>query len=568
MSPRKALSKTQLAAPQNAEAIQDLVTRYQTDRDALRSFYSVGFTPAFYKRWETFYRSWLDRIASVPFQSLSPTERIDLTLLENLVRHEQFGLAESKRREHQIADLIPFAQSIAELEEARSRVENLNPEATAAELTKMAETVQRLTRAADAPTQDKPPPTRPTPIAALRAAAAVDRLKEVLEKWFAHYNGFQPLFSWWNKKPYDELSAHLTEYAKALREKVAGVFGKDDDPLIGDPIGAEALAEDLRFEMIPYSPEELIAIAEKEFAWCEAEYAKAAREMGKKSWKEALAHVKTLHVPPGEQDRLVAQQAREAIQFVEERDLVTIEDLCRETWRVDMMGIEQQKVLPFAAYGGQKMLVSYPLDSMDHETKTMSLRGNNVHFSRIVTPHELIPGHHLQGYMAERYSRYRRPFGTPFYHEGWCLHWEMLLWDLGYARGPEDRIGMLFWRMHRCARIIVSLKFHLGQMTPAQMIELLVERVGHERWTATNEVRRYVGRDYSPLYQCAYLIGGLQMRALYREWVSSGKMTARQFHDAVLRANSMPLEMLRTLLAQTPIRRPYRASWRFAEAGS
>jgi uncharacterized protein (DUF885 family) len=100
------------------------------------------------------------------------------------------------------------------------------------------------------------------------------------------------------------------------------------------------------------------------------------------------------------------------------------------------------------------------------------------------------------------------------------------------------------------------------------MIELLVERVGHERWTATNEVRRYVGRDYSPLYQCAYLIGGLQMRALYREWVSSGKMTARQFHDAVLRANSMPLEMLRTLLAQTPIRRPYRASWRFAEAGS
>ena len=31
----------------------------------------------------------------------------------------------------------------------------------------------------------------------------------------------------------------------------------------------------------------------------------------------------------------------------------------------------------------------------------MAMRGNNVHFTRIVTPHELIPGHHLQGFAAE-----------------------------------------------------------------------------------------------------------------------------------------------------------------------
>lgn len=546
--------------------VVEMVERYRTDRDALRSFYSVGFTPDYYRRWEAFYKEWANRVEGVPFKTLAPVERVDLTLLDNLIRHERFRLAESRRREQEIAQWIPFAPDIAQLEEARSRVETLEPERTAALLAKLAQDVGHLIQATNPPEAESAAPKRPTPIQAMRAAAATDRLREALEKWFTHYEGFKPVFSWWCKKPFEELKAKLTEYAKALRERVAGVVGKDDDPLIGDPIGAEALAEDLRFEMIPYSPDELIAIAEKEFAWCEAEYAKAAKELGKKSWKEALEHVKSLHVPPGEQDRLVAQQAREAIRFVEERDLVTVEDLCRETWRVDMMGLEQQKVLPFAAYGGQRMLVSYPLDSMDHETKTMSLRGNNIHFSRIVTPHELIPGHHLQGYMAERYNRYRRPFGTPFYHEGWCLHWEMLFWDLGYARGPEDRIGMLFWRMHRCARIIVSLRFHLGQVQPQEMIDFLVERVGHERWTATNEVRRYIGGDYSPLYQCAYLIGGLQMRALYREWVSSGKMTPRQFHDAVLRANSMPIEMLRALLAQAPVGRPFRAAWRFAEA--
>ena len=37
---------------------------------------------------------------------------------------------------------------------------------------------------------------------------------------------------------------------------------------------------------------------------------------------------------------------------------------------------------------------------------------------------------------------------------------------------------MLFWRKHRAARIIVSLEFHLGTMTPQEMIDFLIQRVG------------------------------------------------------------------------------------------
>src|SRR6185436_1866406 len=109
----------------------------------------------------------------------------------------------------------------------------------------------------------------------------------------------------------------------------------------------------------------------------------------------------------------------------------------------------------------------------------MSMRQNNVHFSRNVTPHELIPGHHLQLFMADRNRPYRELFRTPFLVEGWALYWEMRFWDLGWPKSPEDRFGMLFWRMHRCARITVTTKFHLGEMTPQQMIDYLVDRVGH-----------------------------------------------------------------------------------------
>jgi uncharacterized protein (DUF885 family) len=37
----------------------------------------------------------------------------------------------------------------------------------------------------------------------------------------------------------------------------------------------------------------------------------------------------------------------------------------------------------------------------------MSMRGNNPSFSRATVFHELIPGHHLQGFMAARYRPYR-----------------------------------------------------------------------------------------------------------------------------------------------------------------
>ena len=57
---------------------------------------------------------------------------------------------------------------------------------------------------------------------------------------------------------------------------------------------------------------------------------------------------------------------------------------------------------------------------MTHEAKMMSMRGNNIHFSRATVHHELIPGHHLQGYMTARHKTYRRLFSTPFSIEGWA----------------------------------------------------------------------------------------------------------------------------------------------------
>ena len=139
----------------------------------------------------------------------------------------------------------------------------------------------------------------------------------------------------------------------------------------------------------------------------------------------------------------------------------------------------------------------------------MSMRGNNPHFSHATVFHELNPGHHLQGFMTARYNQHRRLFSTPFWNEGQSLYWEMFLWDHGFHATPEDRMGALFWRMHRSARIIFSLNFHLGKMTPEQAIQFLVDTVDFERANAEGEVRRSFNGSYSPLYQAGYMLGGL-----------------------------------------------------------
>jgi uncharacterized protein (DUF885 family) len=356
-----------------------------------------------------------------------------------------------------------------------------------------------------------------------RAASRTDDLRSTLKHWFNFYNGYDPLFTWWVGEPYKSVDQSLKSFAEFLRTKMAGLSADDDTTIIGNPIGREAIMTDLASEMIPYTPEELIAIANKEFAWCDAEMKKASKELGfGDDWHKALEHVKTLHVAPGKQPGLVKELAAEAVKFVEDHDLVTVPDLAKESWHMEMLSPEQQQRSPFFL-GGEDILVAFPTNTMAQNQKMMTMRGNNMHFSRATVFHELIPGHHLQWYMNSRYRTYRGLFSTPFWTEGWSLYWEMLLWDNNFPKTPENRVGMLFWRMHRCARIIFSLNFHMEKMTPQECINFLVERVGHERANAAAEVRRSFNGGYGPLYQCAYMLGALQFRALHRELVDPGR---------------------------------------------
>jgi hypothetical protein len=339
----------------------------------------------------------------------------------------------------------------------------------------------------------------------------------------------------------------------------------DDTGIEGPARGRQGLVFDLQDELIPYTPEELIAIGERELAWCEGEMRKASREMGLgDDWKAALEKVKTIHPPPGGQPAVVRDLVQEAVDYLRAHDLLTVPAVAAESLRMIMMTPERQLVNPFFT-GGNVISVSYPTNTMEHEAKLQSMRGNNTPFSHATAFHEMIPGHNLVFYTSARLAGLRPDLGgnSPFYSEGWPLYWELLFYDLGFHDTPEERIGALFWRMHRAARIIFSLRFHMGEWSPRECIEFLVERVGFERDNAAGEVRRSFNGSYPPLYQLAYLVGGLQLRAIRRELVDGGSMPQKTFHDEVLRQGNMPLALLRLALGRHELSPGTKVEWRF-----
>ncbi len=548
-----------VAQPVYTPSMEDEITQYREDRGALMRTYSVRNSEQYFNRFDRFYSNRLDKLKEVDFEALSRSEKVEYLLLKNEIEQAHYFLKADQKRFQHIQAYVPADESVMDFIIQRRRGASADGKQLAAlfhEWNEEALDKKAKLKKADVFSKRK----------ASYLAQVIEERRKGIKEAYDFYYGYDPDFTWWVEEPFkalyknlEELKSIASQHFDAEKETI------DESGIVGNPIGKEEIERRLQFEMISYSPKELIEIAEEQYAWTFNKMLKASRELGYgDDWKAALEYVKTTHVPAGEQPPLVTELAEEAITFLEERDLVTLPDLAKETWRMVMLSPEWQKTAPFFL-GGETVRIAYPTNTMTHDEKMMSMRGNNPHFSKAVVHHELIPGHHLQQFMNRRYETHRRMFYTPFWTEGWALYWEFVLWNEGFPNSPEDKIGMLYWRMHRAARIVFSLNYHLGNWTPQQSIDYLVDKVGHEYANAEAEVRRSFEGGYGPLYQIAYMVGAMQFYSLRLEVVESGKMTDKEFHDTILKQNSIPVAMVKALLTDQKLSRDFKSNWKFGD---
>ena len=553
-------------AQDSKSPIRGFIERYSADVQTLGHRFRLPLDHAATERRLAVTNDWLVQLREQKFDKLDRVGKVDYLLLKSELEYQLQKIRLDSERDAQAAKLMPYANQLVSFCKSREDVDTIKPAEVADTLDKVAKAVEAEAKAVRpiADTLDRDEATRQR-LTALRASELIAALRGALREAHGFYNGYDPQYSWWAKQPMERLLAALEKHRVVIRERLVGVPDADQETIIGLPIGDAGLELELQHEWIAHTPAELIALADREMKWCDEQMLAASRELGfGDDWRKAMEHVKSKHVEPGAQTEMIRNLAWEAIRFLEANDLVTVPPLAAQGWRMTMMSPERQRVNPYFL-GGDTIIVSYPTDSMTHEEKLMSMRSNNEHFSRATVHHELIPGHHLQFHMLPRYRPYRKIFDTPFWVEGWALYWEMLLWDLDFARNAEDRVGMLFWRRHRCARIVFSLSYHSGKMSPQECVDYLVDRVGHERSAAAAEVRRSIMGGYSPLYQAAYMLGGLQLRDMHRELVQGGKMSNRKFHDAILQEHSIPIELLRAYMTGQELSADAKPSWKFAK---
>ncbi|MBP6309341.1 MAG: DUF885 family protein [Arenimonas sp.] len=542
--------------PSQSHQMALMIQRFQADLESTEHTHDIVAGKGREAALRALYQGWLQLLNELNYSKLGLEDQIDYALFKRTLNYKITQLDFESLRNQQALELLPGIAALIELAEQRRALQPFDP--------KNAETLldnayQLLKKQQTALSKKN----TASPIVALRASKLLSAFRTNLKDWHTFYDGYTPAYKNHALKAYESLDKHMESYGLFLRNDIAGA--SNPETIIGDPVGRDAIEAALRLEMIPYSPEQIVQLAEIELAWSQAEMQKAAKQMGFDDWHQALEKIKRDGPAIGDQPQYAKQLAEEAVAFIEQRQLVTIPELAKRDWRMTMLSPEYQLQAPFFL-GGEDVWVAYPHDSMAEEKQAMTLRGNNRYFSRAVVHHELIPGHHLQYFYNTRYNPHRELFDTPFWSEGWALYWEFLLYQQGFALTPEQKLGMLFWRSHRAARILFSLSFHMGTMTPQQAIDLLVTRVGHERENAAAEVRRSFAGDYSPIYQAAYMLGGLQFWALRQELVDSGKMTDMEFHDAILKGNQMPVSVVRDRLKQQSPNPDLPAQWYFYPA--
>jgi hypothetical protein len=543
--------------------LRGAVNRYLLDKAAIERRYEVKYSPVRINRLTKFYLGWQMRLKELTFDDLNYEGQVDYIALRNRINYDLEVVHLEEERGQQISSLLPFSDSLRRLQEDRHDRKRVHPRTAAGILNAVASEVNGLT---DELTADGANATDRrediSSVVAWRAANQVQHLRDVLADWNSFYDGYDPMFNFWVPEPNARVDTALAGYTKAINKHLVGISKEEKAPIIGDPVLEEGLRANLMIEMIPYTAKELIKIGEQEFAWIENQFRIVSNDMGYgDDWFAALEHTKNLAPPPGEKPWLIFNIAEYSENFIEDLDNITMPSLSREVWRLKMQTPERQLINPFFT-GGEVTRVSYPTSGMAHEDKMMSMRGNTPHFNFATVHHELVPGHHMQGFMSNRFNAHRGQLNrTPFWGEGWALYWEFLLWDANFPRNDPDKIGMLFWRLHRAARIIFSLNYHLGNWTPQQAVDFLVEHVGHERANAEAEVRRTT--IATPLYQIAYMIGALQFRKLYEELVESGDMTAREFHDSIMQGGRLPVELVRARLIGQKLSPDFRSEWRF-----
>ena len=177
---------------------------------------------------------------------------------------------------------------------------------------------------------------------------------------------------------------------------------------------------------------------------------------------------------------------------------------------------------------------------------TYNATERNLYGVEAIAYHEGIPGHHLQISIAQELTgipEFRKYVHYTAYTEGWGLYAEHLGKDVGFYQDPYSEYGRLEADIWRAIRLVVDTGVHSEGWTRQQMVDYFHDHSNVDETSVQAEVDRYIAW---PSQALAYKIGQLKILELRdRAQKALGpKFNLRAFHDQVLDAGALPLDVL------------------------
>ncbi len=334
-------------------------------------------------------------------------------------------------------------------------------------------------------------------------------------------------------------NAALERFEGVLRDEI--VPESEGEGRLGEALFRAKMRHTLKSDDL--APEQILARAERESAAVRAEMVRIAREIwpawvpdralpdARSAGSRAAADAETVrtvldaiagvHQPP---DRV--------LEFCRE-ELGRIESFCRDR---DLIGLPDEPLdirwtpVFLRAYAGAMLSSPGPLDrgqkaffaitpipeDWTAEQAESYLREDNDRMLRLLTIHEAVPGHYLQGAYANRCpSIARAVFSSGVFDEGWAVYVTQVMMDAGY--GADDPALLLtHWKFYlrSATNAIIDVRIHTAGMTEEEAVSLMVDQGFQERSEA---VSKYNRARLSSTQLSTYFVGSSEMWELERE---------------------------------------------------
>ena len=321
-------------------------------------------------------------------------------------------------------------------------------------------------------------------------------------------------------------TAALTGFEAHLRDQV--LPASEGEGRLGPDLFARKMRHTMRSETL--TPERILAAAEREFAAVRLEMVRLARELWP-AWRPGES------LPPeddegdlvrGVLDAIAADHpaADDLLDFCRAEN-ARIEAFCRER---DLVGLAEEPLdirwtpVFLRAFGGAMLIAPGPLDKgltsffaitpmpedWPAERKESYLREDNARMLRLLTIHEAVPGHYLQGVYANRSrSLARAIFASGLFAEGWAVYVTQVMMDAGY--GSDDPALLLtHWKFYlrSVTNAIIDARIHTGAMTEEDAVTFMVEGGFQEEAEAR---AKYDRARLSSTQLSTYFAGSMEM---------------------------------------------------------